>query len=236
MAQYVTSCEGGDGFGAQYQRIISSIMYAELTGKEFVYRPFKDMEHNYDDDQNFIEKKEKFINLIDNYKKINEVSNVLSLGPRVYEVEDNLDVCLGLESLKKIKRLIHENKKKPYDDSFLNISVHIRRFNTHDNGDYAYVDDSYYLNVINYIRSNYEGNKLFHIYSQGDEKLFEKYQSNDVVFHLDEPIEDTFYGLITSDILVMSKSSLSYSAGILSEGIVYYLPFWHKPASKWLTL
>jgi hypothetical protein len=233
---YITSCEGGDGFGAQYQRIISSIMYAELSNNEFVYRPFKEMEHNYDSDQNFIQNKENFINLINNYKNINEVNNVVSLGPRIYEVENNLDSCLQLESLKKIKRLIHENKKKPYDDNFLNISVHIRRFNTHDNGDYAYVEDDYFLNVINHIRNTYEGNKLFHIYSQGNEKLFERYLSNDVIFHLDETIESTFYGLITSDILVMSKSSLSYSAGILSDGIVYYLPFWHKPATKWLTL
>jgi hypothetical protein len=35
-----------DGFGAQYQTIIYSVIYAELNNKEFRYSPFKKMEHN----------------------------------------------------------------------------------------------------------------------------------------------------------------------------------------------
>jgi hypothetical protein len=38
-----------------------------------------------------------------------------------------------------------------------------------------------------------------------------------------------------SDILVMSKSSFSYSAALLNENIVYYpKDFWHKKASHWI--
>lgn len=236
MAEYITSCEGGDGFGAQYQRIISTILYCELTNNKFVYRPFKNMEHNYDSTHDFIEKKEKFINLINNFDTINSVSNYRSLGPRVYEVENNLDNCLKLNSLSKIKKHLHEGKTIPFNKKYLNIAVHIRRFNPHDIGDYAYTPDEYYLRVIERIRNNHQGDKLFHIYSQGENELFKDFINNDVVLHLNESIEDTFYGMVTADILVMSKSSLSYSAAMLSDGIVYYLPFWHPPAKKWLTI
>jgi hypothetical protein len=41
--------------------------------------------------------------------------------------------------------------------------------------------------------------------------------------------------LATADILVMSKSSFSYLAGILNvDGIVLYHPFWHYPPDSWL--
>ena len=53
-------------------------------------------------------------------------------------------------------------------------------------------------------------------------------------FHLNEDICETFTGLVASDILVTSASSLSYIAAFLTEGIVYYQPFWHPPASKWI--
>ena len=233
---YITSCKGGDGFGSQYQRIVMSILYSEITNNEFVYRPFEKMEHNYDNDPDFIIKKEKFINLYDKYKLINEVENVLELGPRVYEIENNLDFCLKLESLKNVKKFLHIGKTNPYDNNYLNVAVHIRKFNQGDNTDYSH-DENYYLNVMNHIRNNYTSEKLkFHIFSQGELENFTNFKSDDIVFHLNESIEDTFYGLVTANILVMSKSSFSYTAAMLSDGIIYYLPFWHPKASHWITI
>jgi hypothetical protein len=43
--------------------------------------------------------------------------------------------------------------------------------------------------------------------------------------------------LATADILVMSRSSFSYVAGILNRnGVVLYHPFWHSPLSSWITV
>lgn len=32
-----------------------------------------------------------------------------------------------------------------------------------------------------------------------------------------------------ADILIISPSSLSYVAALISDGEIYYKPFWHKP-------
>ena len=58
-----------------------------------------------------------------------------------------------------------------------------------------------------------------------------EYRSNEN--DINESIEDTFTSLVLADVLVISKSSYSYIAGILSEGIVYYQPFWHSPLPNW---
>ncbi len=41
--------------------------------------------------------------------------------------------------------------------------------------------------------------------------------------------------MIAADILVMAKSSLSYAAGILSDGLKIYTPFnYYRPLTDWL--
>jgi hypothetical protein len=43
--------------------------------------------------------------------------------------------------------------------------------------------------------------------------------------------------LATADILVMSRSSFSYVAGILNtNGIMLYHPFWHTAPSSWMAV
>jgi hypothetical protein len=48
------------------------------------------------------------------------------------------------------------------------------------------------------------------------------------------PIE-TLRRMATADGLIMSRSSFSYVAAILNEGIVVCHPFWHSAMSEWLT-
>lgn len=232
---YITNFSRDDGFGAQYQTILFSIIYSELINKEFVYTPFKKMEHNYDGDPNFLKEKEDLINIIGNYKSVNEVDNYETTNSEIYRIiEDNIDKCIELDSFKKAKTLFYKNKFIIDNNINTNVAVHIRRYNVHDNGQtYGYTNDEYFLNAINYIRSEYKIPKTFHIYSQGEMSSFENFKSDDVVFHLNEKIENTVCGLVTSNILIMSKSSLSYVSGLLNNGIVYYLPFWHNKLNKW---
>jgi hypothetical protein len=236
--RYITNFEREDGFGGQYMSIIYSIIYAELVNAEFVYTPFKLMEHNYDNDPCFLNKKEEFINIKNNYKNINDVNGCISTSLGIYPIiESDMDNRINLNSFKRVKELFFLNKRIKNNSNILNVAVHIRRKNPHDNlEDYGYTNDEYFLNCINHIRKEYPENKKIHIYSQGALNSFEKFKSNDVVFHLNEPIEDTFYDLVTADILVMSKGSFSYSAALLSNGIIYYIPFWHPKLSHWKIL
>ena len=75
---------------------------------------------------------------------------------------------------------------------------------------------------------------VFHIYSQGDEEdLWDAFKEDDIVLHINESVEDTFTSMVLADVLVTSRSSFSYTAALLSEGEVYYIPFWHPPLPHW---
>ena len=50
----------------------------------------------------------------------------------------------------------------------------------------------------------------------------------------DESTFTDFISMVRCDILVISKSSLSFVAGLLSrKSIIIYAPFWHEPPSGW---
>lgn len=230
-----------DGFGAQFQNIIYSAIYAELQGLEFIYTPFRDMAHNYDSDPDFIAKKEWLINLKDNFE-INRRFNAYRLDPHVVIkfFEKNLIACTQSDSLKKIKKVFRANKniRDYFGNGYVNIAVHIRRFNPHDVRTMGTnTPDTVFLYVINTLRALYHEEKpLFHIYSQGPRENFAQFNASDIILHLNESIEDTFTALVLADALVTSASSFSYTAGILSDGTVYYMPFWHPPLSGWISL
>lgn len=50
---------------------------------------------------------------------------------------------------------------------------------------------------------------------------------------LDGTAFDDFQALAGADILITAKSCFSYCAALLSEGVVIYEPFYHKPLSSW---
>jgi hypothetical protein len=88
---------------------------------------------------------------------------------------------------------------------------------------------------MNEIRDKYKDKSLqFHIYSQGKKENFTNLENTDVEFHLNEELTNTFIGLVAADILILSPSSFSYVAGLLSDGIVYYKEFWHNKKRDWI--
>ena len=56
---------------------------------------------------------------------------------------------------------------------------------------------------------------------------FQSFKAPDVVLHLNDSVEESFPAMVLADVLVVARSSYSYVAGILSDGIVYYIPFSH---------
>lgn len=237
--EIVTNPERSDGFGAQFQTIIASVIYAELTNKKFAYTPFKAMEHNYQNDSDFIAKKEWLINFIDNF----EVNNGQAAKPEVNLIhffEANLAQCINSAAFQKIKAIFRANKNinNYFNDKNLNIAIHMRRPNPHDSRlDGADTPDVIFLNIINYLRTAYAPqNPLFHIHSQGELESFRAFNAADIVLHLNESIEKSFTQMVLADVLVTSRSSFSYAAGIISEGTVYYIPFWHAPLPQWISI
>jgi hypothetical protein len=240
---YYSLQERNDGFGAQFQTLMYAILYAESEKNIYVYTPIKNMQHNYDNRENFIEQIESLMNIKNNYLNINNTQllcakiNELKISNLISIFDKNLDYYLDGEPIKKLKNIFWQNKNKNvFKNNKFNIAVHVRRPNSYDdriNG--TDTPNDYYLNVINNIRKKHNDKELlFHIYSQGNIKDFEYYKNDDVILHIDEELSDTYIGLVGADILVMSASSLSYSAALLSDGEIYYIPFWHSPSKKWI--
>jgi hypothetical protein len=240
LSECYTSIKSNDGFGAQYQRIIQTYIYCKLHKLNFLYRPFEFIEHNYNNDGDFIKKMETFINLKNNILNINNDINSIDYGSVVMKYcESNIDKVCNTEHLEFIKKCFWEHKdRNVFNNNKVNVAVHIRRENKIDKGiagARVTTPNSYYLNIMNIIREKYKNNNLqFHIYSQGNIENFKIFQEKDVEFHLDEDVCQTFLGLVAANILVTSPSSFSYCAALLSDGEIYYKKFWHNPRKEWI--
>jgi hypothetical protein len=130
-----------DGFGENYKYLIYSLMYAEFNKCEFVYNPFKVMRHNYNDDPEYINKKEKMINCVENFKteKPGVTPRTLNIFDLLQFYHQNVEWCSQSNSLKMLKSLFYLDKVNLYDTSVMNIAIHIRRINPHD---YIVVDQN----------------------------------------------------------------------------------------------
>ncbi len=256
----ITHDNRSDGFGAQFLSIIGSAVYAEFNNKEYVYTPFKTMQHNYDNDPDFIAKKEWLINFLDNFdiNKSNKIFGVYSsycyfLCPESRKVfslyrwnantpdpKFSMADCANSIVLKKIKTIFRANKNinNYFNTENFNIAIHIRRHNLHDDRTAGTdMPNTVYVHIIERLRAQFSvKNPLFHLYSQGDSKDFEMFNAPDVIVHLNESIENTFTSMVLADLLVVGTSTFSYSAGLLSEGIVYYIPFWWQPLPHWISV
>ena len=243
---YCTTISRDDGFGGQFQGFIWAIVIYETANNIYVHIPITNIAHNYNNDPNFINNIEELMNIKNNYICINSLSHEQKLTLNKYEnyylrktFDSNVDYYLQSSSFKNLKTNFWKNKEKDFfKNNKINVAIHVRRPNPHDNRiEGANTPDSYYLNIINIIRTKYKNNNkclLFHIYSQGNEENFNNYKNDDTILHINEDICNTFMGLVAAEILVTSGSSLSYSAALLSYGEIYYKQFWHPPSKEWI--
>ena len=139
--------------------------------------------------------------------------------------------------MQTLKDMFWKNKERDFfKNGKFNVALHVRRPNKNDNR-LAGTEtlDHYYTEKIDHIlRTNTDEDIVFHLYSQGNEEMFDMYKKYNPVFHLNENLLPTFTGMVAADVLVISASSMSFAAGLLSDGTVYYHPFWHKPVDTWV--
>jgi hypothetical protein len=228
---YITITDRDDGFGAQLQHILFGLLYAEAHGFTYIHKPISAMEHNYSWDSGFIDKIENFLGLRDHYLSVGQVDryDVVSFWQLYnFVCADFSRLFLESRAIYLYKQVFWKNKTRSYNkdsgSSKKYIAVHIRRPNICDTRiEGADTPNSYYLDKINMIRELYDGDTEFHIYSQGPIEMFSCFCHKDIVLHLDIDLCLTFLGLVSADVLVTSKSALSYSAAMLTDGIVYFI-------------
>jgi hypothetical protein len=231
----------GEAFGAVFQGLIWDILFCECNGYEFVYQNMPEIFGNYDNRKNFYESLICYMAVKGNYLFIDDVSdndvNKNIIRELKYDmIEKNIDLVHNSPSFHKYKQFFYKGKSSRFDNNYFNVAVHIRRPNKYDvRIEGADTSNTYYKNIMNTIREKHNDKKImFHIYSQGDLNNFSDLIGADVTFHLDEFLLDTFTDFVFADALIISASSFSYTAALLSNGEIYYMPFWHKPLSNWI--
>jgi hypothetical protein len=242
---YFTSEERVDGFGSQFQTLLHMIYYSSVNNAEYIHIPIQTIEHNYTNDPLYVKSLEEFM-CVKKFKNIHDIDtscisnirHITNAECRNYFQED-VDRAMSHISLVTYKSVFWKNiNENHYNNNKFNISIHIRRGDVQpDYNGGRYTSNEFYLTQMQYLCEKYKDRDiLFHIYSEGLEGEFECFKTQNTVLHLNEDVKTTFVGLITSNVLVQSKSSFSYVAGLLSKGIVYHIPFWHPPLSSWILI
>jgi len=236
---FVTNINVQDGFGSQFQNIIASVFYAEANNVPFFYTPFTSMEHNYHNDPDFLQKKEHLINFLGNFELSTDVKCDLKINSAKDFMDKNIQLFESSNTIRKIKEIFRSNKNREdfFSSEQFHIAVHIRRPNPHDSRiEGTNMADELFLEIINSLRNVYKEKKpIFHIFSQGNLDQFNAFIQPDIKLHLNDDIEFTFSAMVLADALVTSPSSLSYTAALISNGDIYYSPFWHSPLSSWVS-
>lgn len=112
-----------------------------------------------------------------------------------------------------------------FKDQF-NIAVHIRRGDvSKQKNTHMFVPNEFYLNVLKCIRNLIPDSNI-HIISQGQESDFsELHELNNLYFHLNKNIFQSFHTMVCADILVTGAGSFSVLASYLSNGIKLSKPW-----------
>ena len=75
---------------------------------------------------------------------------------------------------------------------------------------------------------------IVEIHSQGDAAAFAEFERLGCRLRLDEPAMQSHQRLVNADVLVMSRSSFSYTAALLCRGSVLYDREKYKPLPQWI--
>jgi len=217
-----------DGFGAQYQSIMSGIAFCEFKNYKYIHTPFIKIEHNVD-----VKQLNDFIGI--KTDKINNIQNIIK-EPNSSEVHNSTNPSIFYTNnvISKIRDFYYSTEKPSIPK--IDIAIHIRRGDVSlINEPYRYTSNETYLKIIKFLKIQYPIYNI-KIFSEGKIEDFKDFNLEDECFVLNEDITNTFHSLVTAKILIMSKSSFSYSAAILNSNKVYYIDFWHKKLNNWIDL
>lgn len=224
MTKYTISGKR-DGFGAQYQAIMSGIAYCNHMNYQYIHTPMKGVSHKEN-----VEQLNQFIGIPPNNDSVDitrkcsgEVHNAKK--PSMYYTP---------EVLQKIRNYYYSTEKP--NINVPDIAIHIRRGDVGEGYTKRFTSNTKYNELIDKVIKLYPEHKIT-IFSEGKEEDFEELKRENVTFCLNGDITETFHSLVKAKNLIMAKSSFSYSAALLNENRVYYVfPFWHKKLNHWESL
>jgi hypothetical protein len=260
------TCAGKhDRAGSQALAVLSTMVFAERAGLQYVHTPFRQMDGTPPEE---VARWEAFFNLGDGEVRVDDSGMagraVVSLPspahlPFFFSRHDTLFVTRHChdyanrhpdEYLRVVSRFREKyatgsrGTMTHHTPSALNVAVHVRRGDVTRDGPYAdrYTPDSYLRAVIASVQAaaaHAGTTAALRLYSDGRPEEFAGLSDLGLEDHVEDDPFTTFHNLATADVLVMSKSTFSYVAALLSRGVVIYesfsrTSFNHRPLSSWL--
>ncbi len=238
--------------------IFSTMLYARFNRLTYLHTPIASVEHNDHGDEFWAEKWERTfspgyeelqLNAFDlrgaavvaadtmmfERAKPQPAEPVLLVASECHWYADSHPDFYALiqpQLIRKYERTPHSVRSRK---GSLFVAVHVRRG---DVGEHylaeRFTDNSTVLHQIDQLsRALASVPHEIHVFSEGCEEDFGEIPDR-AVMHLNGDAFECLHNLITADILVMAKSSFSYTAALLSRGIVIYTPFWHAPLRQWI--
>lgn len=242
----VTCAGKTDGGGAQVHAVMSAILFSRAAGLAYFHSPFTSVDHG-EEPEVFAARWEAAFNLGQGSPGVPDGVPIISGktfsqgyrgAPAIVAqqhfhgfAERNPDLYGQLADEFRARLALPQRRFE-----VPTIAVHVRRGDVA--GDAAHTsrltDNATILRNISHVRRDHPRHRVV-IFSQGVESDFGPL-ADTCAFELNSDVFSTISALIAADCLIMAKSSLSYVAGLLSKGSVYYEPFWHGPLSSWRVL
>lgn len=211
-----------DGFGAQYQAILSGIAYCNYMNYKYIHTPFSRMSHNEN-----ITNLNQFIGIPPN----NETQiDIIEKCCRDVHCSKNPEIYYTPEVLTTIRHYYYSTNKP--NIIIPDIAIHIRRGDVKENNEKRFTNNDQYKQIISVLLETYPNYNIT-IFSEGKKEDFNDFIHERIYFQLNTDIEETFHSLVSAKILVTAKSSFSYCAALLNNNDIYYLQFWHNPLKHW---
>jgi hypothetical protein len=246
-----------DGAGSQAQAAMSAICLAEAFGLTYVHRPFTVIEHTEGGMSDWIRQWEDYFNLGCGACQLSQCSSPvvpldeLLMAPEkwpataIVAAPHYLRFCnqdpQGWErALPRLRTKFRQNKQPQSRDAFT-IALHVRRGDvTTDDKKHAgrFTPNTAFIRTLESIMSavstDVSGDVRIKLFSQGDPAIFADFARAGCELHLDDSAIATHRQLVDADVLVMSISAFSYTAGVLNEGITLYDPHKYRPHQDWI--
>jgi hypothetical protein len=236
----ITSVTGRstEGAGSQAFLAMRTINWAHASGLQYLHTPFTNIFHADRPMQEWAAAWEALFNLgvgeePCNGRKRGVIENSCVTLP--------LELCFGYNHreqklLNSFRTLIPEFRRKYYSNKsprttdVVTVAVHIRRGDVSAEVGEMYTSNERVMQIVSAVKAMLDAQSIPHriyVYSQGTLEEFEDSCPLEAEFFLNADPIWTIQELVEADILIVAKSYFSYYAGMISDGIKIFEPyFW----------
>ena len=235
----------GEGAGAQALSMLIARSLADRIGVPYAHTPFDRLQHVEGDPAAFAQQWEDLLGL-----GIGEISPADTAAPGL---DTELLFCSDVYNRRVVQHLfdgisdmVPDLRKRyyrshtPVTNPRVAVAIHVRR------GDVTPHQNSYMWTPLGEVRQTIATISAclekrgmpfdLTVISQGTPADFEELAGIDCQLILDEPAAQSFARMVEADVLVMAKSSYSYLAALLCDGLVLYPDCNYPPQRNWLRL